>query len=117
MGSLTNFTELYINEAIANPTSVLVTEICYQNGEKSKMITAIPKGITVINIEKGINESLRRQTNVVSFKSQYFTKETSGFSLSLDFNETILTNQNRLPISSEILEYNPTFGVTKSVFA
>jgi hypothetical protein len=79
------------------PNKAIVTEIVFTNGEKSQIVTAIPKGVLVDHIQLGIIQSLSMQNNIMSCKSDVYYNCNGAIEMRLSFDNHIFNTENRNP--------------------
>lgn len=92
------------------PNKVLVTEITYNNGLLSRMVTGIPKGINTFEIELALKNSLSSQMNVLASQSTLFVKGENGLEKEFECERVFYNIENRAkPKSCEC--FYPTFGM------
>ncbi|MFB9062983.1 hypothetical protein [Flavobacterium branchiarum] len=78
------------------PNKVLVTEVTFLNGLKSKIVTGIPPGINWNEIYQGVKMSLSTQKNVASMESTLFEKEEGVLEASTFYSKIDYNQSNRL---------------------
>lgn len=93
---VTNQTELQA-QFFTVPNKAIVTEIHYSNGEKSNIITAVPKGVLIDHIQMGVLQALSMQNNIISCKSDVYYNKDGVMSWSMSFDKHFFSNENRIP--------------------
>jgi len=79
------------------PNKVIVTDIVFTNGEKSQIVTAIPKGVFVDHVQLGVIQYLSWQNNIVSCKSDVYSNCNGEIELTMSFGLHLFNAENRKP--------------------
>ncbi|UWY28754.1 hypothetical protein N4T20_02240 [Flavobacterium sp. TR2] len=99
-----NQTELQ-SQMFTIPNKAIVTDIVFNTGEMSQIVTAVPKGVFETHIQLGVIQALSMQNNIASCKSSVFSNCNGKIELTMRFDTHFFTEQNRIasPCKQEYL--------------